>query len=65
MANRCLSIYIGLSTTTWVLMRLESNRRESRARENPEYVSNVAGLSMLSGLGDQTDIQNKRFRYSG
>ncbi|KAJ5486214.1 hypothetical protein N7530_000514 [Penicillium desertorum] len=31
----CLSIYIGLSTTTWVLMRLENNRRESRARENP------------------------------
>jgi hypothetical protein len=55
MANRCLSIYIGLSTTTWVLMRLE----------NPEYVSNVAGLSMLSGLGGQTDIQNKCFRYSG
>jgi hypothetical protein len=65
MVNRCPSIYIGLSATTWVLMRLENNRRESRARENLEYVSNVEGLSMLSGLGDQTDLQNKRFRYFG
>ncbi|CAP91759.1 Pc13g06900 [Penicillium rubens Wisconsin 54-1255] len=42
----CPSIYIGLSATTWVLMRLENNRRESRARENLEYVSNVEGLSI-------------------
>ncbi|OQE39029.1 hypothetical protein PENCOP_c007G08281 [Penicillium coprophilum] len=61
----CLSVYIALSTTTWVVMRLENNRRESRAREHPEYVSNGEGLSILSGLGDQTDLQNKRFRYSG
>ncbi|KAJ5791523.1 Major facilitator superfamily domain general substrate transporter [Penicillium psychrosexuale] len=61
----CLSIYIVLSTTTWVVMRVENNRRESRARENPEYVRSAGGLSMLSGLGDQTDLQNKRFRYSG
>jgi hypothetical protein len=46
-------------------MRLENNRRDSRARENPEYVSSAEGLSVFSGLGDQTDIQNKHFRYSG
>ncbi|KAJ5503239.1 Major facilitator superfamily domain general substrate transporter [Penicillium fimorum] len=61
----CLSIYIILSTATWVCMRLENNCRESRARENPEYASSVEGMTLLSGLEDQTDIQNKRFRYSG
>lgn len=62
---RCLSIYVVLSLTTWVVMRLENNRRDARARENPDYVSSPESLSIISGLTDQTDVENKRFRYSG
>lgn len=65
MAIRCLSIYVVLSLTTWVVMRLENNRRDSRAQENPDYVSSAESSSMILGLTDQTDIENKRFRYSG
>ncbi|KAJ5697080.1 hypothetical protein N7536_007492 [Penicillium majusculum] len=61
----CLSIYVVLSLTTWVVMRLENNRRDSRAQENPDYVSSAESSSMILGLTDQTDIENKRFRYSG
>lgn len=47
-------------------MRLENARRDKKARTNPAYLP----LSSLEGEVvdvplDETDRQNKRFRYAG
>lgn len=60
-----LSIYIALSFSTWLMMRLENGRRDNMALTNPEYTTGDANLDEMSGLRDETDLKNMHFRYSG
>jgi hypothetical protein len=60
------SVFIALTLSTWLTMRLENARRDKKARTNPAYLP----LSSLEGEVvdvplDETDRQNKRFRYAG
>ncbi|KAF9888585.1 hypothetical protein FE257_008517 [Aspergillus nanangensis] len=61
----CLAVYIVLSTATWMKMRHENNRRDKLAQQNSDYESAALNGDLMAGLQDQTDIQNKHFRYSG
>lgn len=47
------------------MMRMENSRRDKMALTNPAYTTGAANLDEMSGLRDETDIQNKHFRYSG
>ncbi|KAL6241204.1 hypothetical protein RBB50_011883 [Rhinocladiella similis] len=60
-----LAIYISLSFSTWLMMRLVNSRRDRKALTNPAYTTGEANLDEMSGLRDDTDLHNKHFRYSG
>ncbi|KIW29277.1 uncharacterized protein PV07_05102 [Cladophialophora immunda] len=60
-----LSIYIALSFSTWLMMRLVNRARDKKALTNPAYTTGEANLDEMSGLRDETDLRNKHFRYSG
>ncbi|EXJ69750.1 uncharacterized protein A1O5_06821 [Cladophialophora psammophila CBS 110553] len=60
-----LSIYIILSFSTWLMMRLVNRARDKKALTNPAYTTGEANLDEMSGLRDETDLKNKHFRYSG
>ncbi|KAK5328326.1 hypothetical protein LTR93_002111 [Exophiala xenobiotica] len=60
-----LSIFIVLSSATWLMMRLENGRRDKMAMTNPEYTTGEANLDEMSGLRDDTDLKNMHFRYAG
>jgi len=60
-----LSVFIVLAYLTALSMRLENNRRDKKAMINPAYAAGEKNFDEMSGLRDQTDIQNKHFRYSG
>ncbi|KIW92830.1 uncharacterized protein Z519_06679 [Cladophialophora bantiana CBS 173.52] len=60
-----LSIYIILSFSTWLMMRLANRARDKKALTNPAYTTGEANLDEMSGLRDETDLKNKHFRYSG
>ncbi|KIX04601.1 uncharacterized protein Z518_05471 [Rhinocladiella mackenziei CBS 650.93] len=45
-----LSIYIVLSFSTWLMMRLENSRRDKMAMTNPAYAAGEANIDEMSGL---------------
>ncbi|KAJ5106101.1 hypothetical protein N7456_002776 [Penicillium angulare] len=54
-----------LCFASWTSMRLENRRRDKKADTDPAYTTGDENLDILSGLRDETDRQNKHFRYSG
>lgn len=60
-----LSLYVATSISTWILMGVENKRRDKKAVGDASYATGDSNLDLLSGLRDETDVQNKHFRYSG
>ncbi|PCG93595.1 Major facilitator superfamily domain, general substrate transporter [Penicillium occitanis (nom. inval.)] len=60
-----LSLYVATSMSTWLLMGVENKRREKKALTDANYATGDSNLDVLSGLRDETDVENKHFRYSG
>lgn len=50
MGDSCLSMYIVLSTVTWIMFRLENNRRDKLAQQNTDYESAAMNPNLMSGL---------------
>lgn len=46
-------------------MGVENRRRDKKALNGARYATGDSNLDVLSGLRDETDVQNKHFRYSG
>ena len=65
MSNSFLSLYVATSMSTWLLMGVENKRREKKALTDANYATGDSNLDILSGLRDETDVENKHFRYSG
>lgn len=45
-------------------MNIENKRRDSKALTDPAYATGDENTDLMSGLRDETDIQNKHHRYS-
>ncbi len=60
-----LSAFITLTMATWLVFRVENARRDKLALTDPDYTTGEDNQDLLSGLRDETDRQNKHFRYSG
>ncbi|KUL84693.1 hypothetical protein ZTR_07605 [Talaromyces verruculosus] len=60
-----LSLYVATSMSTWLLMGVENKLREKKALTDANYATGDSNLDVLSGLRDETDVENKHFRYSG
>ncbi|CAH0019994.1 unnamed protein product [Clonostachys rhizophaga] len=60
-----LSAFIVLTLATWGMMQIENIRRDKLALTNPAYTTGDENDDLMSGLRDETDRQNKHFRYSG
>ncbi|KAJ4229250.1 hypothetical protein NW757_014071 [Fusarium falciforme] len=58
-----ISIFIALTLSTWMTMRLENARRDKKAKADPSYAP-LRPEEYASNITDDTDKQNKRFRYS-
>ncbi|KAH6981493.1 major facilitator superfamily domain-containing protein [Ilyonectria destructans] len=58
-----ISIFIVLTLATWMAMTLENARRDKKARTDPSYAP-LRPEEYANNITDDTDKQNKRFRYS-
>ncbi|KAH7113005.1 major facilitator superfamily domain-containing protein [Dactylonectria estremocensis] len=58
-----ISIFIAVTLSTWMAMRLENARRDKKAKTDPSYTP-LRGEECANNISDDTDKQNKRFRYS-
>lgn len=45
-------------------MNIENRRRDKKALEDSAYTTGAENTDLMSGLRDETDIQNKHHRYS-
>lgn len=46
-------------------MQIENRRRDKKALTDPAYACGKENTDLMSGLRDETDVQNKHHRYLG